>query len=146
MGKTVCFFGHRQTPQDVKPVLHDTLIDLIENQGADTFYVGNQGKFDSMVHSELKELSKAYPHIRYSVVLAYLPKKRDFDLTDFSDTVYPDGLETVPLRFAIDKRNRLMLDWSDVVVIYVCTPLGGAAKFKELAENKGKRVINLSRQ
>ena len=77
-------------------------------------------------------------------MLAYLPKKKDFDLTDFSDTVYPDGLENVPPRFAIDKRNRLMLDWADVVITYVCTSIGGAAKFKELAENKGKRVINLS--
>ena len=144
MGKTVCFFGHRQTPQDVKPVLHDTLIDLIENQGADTFYVGNQGGFDSMVYSELKKLKKLYPHIDYSVVLAYLPKKKDFDLTDFSDTVYPDGLESAPPRFAIDKRNRFMIDWSDTVVTYVCTSIGGAAKFKDLAEKKGKRVINLS--
>ena len=142
--KTCTFFGHRDTPDSIRPVLHNTLINLIETQGTDTFYVGNQGKFDSMVHSELKELSKAYSHIRYSVVLAYLPKKKDFDLTDFSDTVYPDGLENVPPRFAIDKRNRLMLDWSDVVVTYVCTSIGGAAKFKELAENKGKRVINLS--
>ena len=135
--KTCTFFGHRDTPDSIRPVLHNTLINLIEMQGIDTFFVGNQGKFDSMVYSELKELSKAYPHIRYSVVLAYLPKKRDFDLTDFSDTVYPDGLETVPPRFAIDKRNRLMIDWSDTVVTYVCTSIGGAAKFKDLAEKRG---------
>ena len=73
MGKTVCFFGHRNTPQDIIPVLHGVLIDLIENQGADTFYVGNQGGFDSIVYSELKKLAEIYPHIDYSVVLAYMP-------------------------------------------------------------------------
>lgn len=144
MGKTVCFFGHRNTPQDIIPVLHGVLIDLIENQGADTFYVGNQGGFDSMVYSELKKLAEIYPHITYSVVLAYMPeKKRDYEFVDYEHTLYPDGLESVPPRFAIDKRNRIMLDRSDIAVTYVRTSFGGAAKFKELAEKKKKQVINL---
>ena len=144
MGKTVCFFGNRDTHSDVKPLLHDTLIDLIENQGADTFYVGNQGGFDSIVYSELKKLAEIYPHITYSVVLAYMPgKKQDYEFVDYGHTLYPDGLETVPPRFAIDKRNRIMIEWSDIVVTYVRNPFGGAAKFKEFAEKKKKQVINL---
>ncbi len=144
----VCtFFGHRTAPDSIRPILHNTLIDLIENKGVDTFYVGNQGGFDSMVKKELKQLTAIYPHIKYSIVLAYIPGKRDeFDITDYSDTVYPDGLESVPLRFAIDKRNRMMIEWSDIVVTYVCYSSGGAAKFKEIAEKKGKQVINLSRK
>ncbi|MCQ2462349.1 MAG: hypothetical protein MJ177_02950 [Clostridia bacterium] len=94
--KTCTFFGHRDTQDSIRPILHNVLINLIESQGTDTFYVGNQGEFDSMVYSELKELSKICPHIRYSVVLAYLPKKKDYNPLDFSDTVYPDGLENVP--------------------------------------------------
>lgn len=141
----VCtFFGHRTAPDSIQPVLHDTLINLIEIKGVDTFYVGNQGGFDSMVKKELKELAEIYPHIKYSVVLAYMPGKRDeFDITDYSDTMYPDGLESVPRRFAIDKRNRMMIEWSDIVVTYVCYSNGGAAKFKEIAEKKGKQIINL---
>ncbi|MCQ2462083.1 MAG: hypothetical protein MJ177_01600 [Clostridia bacterium] len=141
--KTCTFFGHRDTPDSIRPILHNVLINLIELQGTDTFYVGNQGNFDSMVHSELKELSKVCSHIRYFVVLAYLPKKKDINPIDFSDTVYPDGLENVPAKFAIDKRNRLMLERSDIVVTYVRGSAGGAAKFKDLAVKKGKRVINL---
>ena len=144
MGKTVCFFGHRNTPQDIIPVLHGVLIDLIENQGADTFYVGNQGGFDSMVYSELKKLAEIYPHIAYSVVLAYMPgKKQDYEFVDYEHTLYPDGLESVPPRFAIEKRNKIMLERSDIVVTYVRTSFGGAAKFKEFAEKKKKQVINL---
>lgn len=97
-----------------------------------------------MVKKELKQLTVIYPHIKYSVVLAYIPGKRDeFDITDYSDTIYPDGLERVPLRFAIDKRNRMMIEWSDIVVTYVCYSGGGAAQFKELAEKRKKIVINL---
>lgn len=136
------FFGHRTAPESIRPILHNTLTHLIE-KGVDTFYVGNQGRFDAMVKTELEKLAEIYLHIRYSVVLAYMPEKRDeFDIADYSHTIYPDGLERVSLRFAIDQRNRMMIDWSDVVVTYVCYA-GGAAKFKELAEKRGKQVINL---
>ncbi len=143
----VCtFFGHRSTPDSIRPILHDTLINLIENNGVDTFYVGNKGAFDYMVKKELKELTAIYPHIKYSVVLSYMPGQRDeFDITDYSDTIYPDGLENVPPRFAIDKRNRIMIEWSDIVVTYVCYSFGGASKFKEIAEKQGKKVINLQK-
>lgn len=36
-----------------------------------------------------------------------------------------------------------MIDKSDYVVVYITHPWGGAAQFKELAEKKGKAVINL---
>ncbi|MCQ2440539.1 MAG: hypothetical protein MJ076_01410 [Clostridia bacterium] len=64
-------------------------------------------------------------------------------MTDYSDTIYPDGLEKVPRKFAIDRRNRMMIDWSNIVIIYVCYPFGGSAKFREIAEKKGKEIINL---
>ena len=146
-GKTCTFFGHRNTPAGIRSKLHDTLVELIEHDGADTFYVGNQGGFDSIVLRELKTLSRAYPHIRYSVVLAYMPEKHsEYDMTDYTDTVFPEGLETVPRKFAIDKRNSMMVEWSDIVVTYITHSGGGAAKFKELAEKKSKVVINLAQQ
>ena len=46
----VCtFFGHRDTPKKIEPILKSTLIDLIENKKVDLFYIGNQGNFDYMV-------------------------------------------------------------------------------------------------
>ena len=50
------FFGHRDCPSSIKPKLREALIDLIENHTVDMFYVGQQGAFDSMVRSVLKEL------------------------------------------------------------------------------------------
>ena len=40
------FFGHKDTPKEIEPVLQASIIDLIENHGADEFYVGNNGSFD----------------------------------------------------------------------------------------------------
>ena len=81
------------------------------------FYVGQQGAFDGIVRSVLKELVSLYPHIRYAVVLECLPQKRDeFDTRDYSDTMLPEGIETVHPRFAISWRNKWMIKQSDYVV------------------------------
>ena len=139
---TVTFFGHKDTPKEIEPTLRTTLIDLIENKNVTVFYVGNNGNFDTMVRRQLEDLSLTYP-ITYNVVLAYLPtKKSEYD--NSTNTIYPEGIETAPKRFAISWRNKWMVQQSDVVVTYVTHGFGGAAQFKELAERQGKTLIELS--
>ena len=104
-----------------------------------------QGSFDSMVRSVLKELVSLYPHINYDVVLEHMPPKRDeFDTRDYSDTMLPEGIETVHPRFAISWCNKRMIKQSDYVVTYVTHSWGGAAQFAELAEKQKKTVINVT--
>ena len=106
------------------------------------FYVGNNGNFDTMVRRQLEDLSQTYP-ITYSIVLAYLPtEKNKYD--NLTNTIYPEGLETVPKRFAISYRNKWMVEQADIVVTYVTHTFGGAAQFKEMAKRQGKTVIELS--
>lgn len=139
------FFGHKDTPNEVASVLQTVLTDLIENKHVDSFYVGNTGNFDRMVRRNLKFLKSLYPHIEYAVVLAYMPnKKGGFEYPCDSDSIYPDGLENTPPKYAIVRRNRWMIDKSDYVVTYVRYTFGGAAQFKKLAERKGKTVINIA--
>ena len=142
----VCaFFGHRQIPNAIEPKLKETTINLILNKNVDVFYVGNQGGFDSMVRKCLRELKSVYPHISYAVVLAYMPSLKDkAGYIDYCDTIYPEGLEKSPPKFAIINRNKWMINQSDYVVVYVDNIVGGAVKFKEMAERKGKIVINIA--
>ncbi len=138
---TATFFGHKDTPKEIEPTLRSTLIDLIENKNVNVFYVGNNGNFDTMVRRQLEELSQTYP-ISYSVVLAYLPtEKNKYD--NLTNTIYPEGIETVPKRFAISWRNKWMIQQSDIVVTYVTHTFGGAVQFKEMAEKQWKTVIEL---
>ena len=139
----VCtFFGHKDTPKEIEPTLRSTLIDLIENKNVTVFYVGDNGNFDTMVRHQLEDLSHIYP-ITYSIVLAYLPtEKNKYD--DLSHTLYPEGLETVPKRFAISWRNKWMIQQSDIVVTYVIHNFGGAAQFKEMAVRQNKNVVEVS--
>lgn len=127
------FFGHSQCP-DLRSELRDAVMRLASD-GVDMFYVGDNGRFDAQARSVLSELG-----LRYGVVLAYLPKGAG---ADFGDTMFPEGLELVHPRYAIDRRNRWMLERSEYVVTYVRHGWGGAAKFAALAERQGKQIIRL---
>ena len=139
--KTCTFFGHRDCPETVKPHLRKVLVDLIVREGVDTFYVGNQGQFDAIVHSVLRELEQVYPEICYCVVLAYLPGK---NARYHNRTILPEGIEAVHPRYAIDWRNRWMLQRADFVVTYTTHSWGGAARYVQKAKRMGKTVIPVS--
>lgn len=137
---SVCtFFGHRQIHENIEPSLKAALTELIENENVCEFYVGCEGQFDRTAKSVLSALKKEYPHIKITVVLAYLNKQYE----DLTDSLFPEGLETVPLRFAIPKRNEWMINHSDIVITYVRWCYGGAFTASEYAKRKGKTVINL---
>ena len=137
---TVTFFGHRDTPKEIESALRLTLIDLIKNKNATVFYVGNHGSFDAMVRRQLEDLSKTYP-IKYYVVFAYMPSKND---NPDEHSILPEGIETVPRRFAINYRNKWMLNKSDIVVTYVTRNFGGAWEFQQMAEKQEKNLISIS--
>ena len=120
------------------------VVKLIEQHGVDRFYAGRQGAFDAMARSVLRELAEVYPHISYAVVLERLPGPREKAVWDFSDSIFPEGLEAVPPRFAISRRNEWMLKQSDFVVTYVTHSWGGAAQFADKARRQGKPVLNLT--
>ena len=142
--KTCIFFGHRDTQATIKPRLMSCVESLIVKHGVTKFYVGNQGNFDRMAKSVLQTLQKKYPYIEYYVVLAYFPSQKEE--MDDTETIYPDGLETVPRRFAISHRNRWMLRQADYVVGYITHSWGGAAQFFAQAKRQGKQVINLGEE
>ncbi len=132
------FFGHRECPDDIRPALVRTVEWLICEKGVDCFYVGNQGRFDSMVRAVLRQMQQKHPHIRYGVVLAYFPANGEDE-----DTMFPEELETVMPKFAIDRRNRWMIDQSAYAVGYVTHGWGGAAKYMNVAKSRGNTLIFL---
>lgn len=137
---TCTFFGHRDTPTAVRGTLYNTVTKIIEEKNVTDFYVGNHGNFDRLALSVLKELSKEYPQISYYIVYAYLP---DHSEEDFSHTIYPEGIETVPKRFAIHFRNKWMIEQSDIVIAYVRNTFSNTSKFIDIANKQGKEVINI---
>lgn len=141
----VCtFFGHRDTPHNIEERLKAVLTVLITQKGVDTFYIGHQGNFDFIAQKVVLKLKEEFPHINYSIVLAYIPAgKENFFTEDYEHTMYPEELESTPPKFAISKRNRWLIEHSDMVVTYVWHTFGGSSQFKELAEKLGRTVINI---
>ena len=137
---TVTFIGHADAPDNIRKILKDAIIDLIENEAADTFYIGTHGSFDTMSYSVLKELSLIYPHIKAFSVLAYMPTSAK-QLCNMSNTTLPEEVATAFPRYAISKRNRWMIEKSDTVIAYVKRNFGGASKSRDLAVKKQKRII-----
>ncbi len=135
----VTFCGHNDTydTEKVGAWLEDVIRQLID-EGATHFYCGGHGGFDRLVSGVLQQEKKRSPHIQSILVLAYL--KENPYAVDYDSTYYPE-LELVPKRFAILKRNEIMVTESDVVVAYVTHGWGGAAKTLECAQRKKKRTI-----
>ena len=135
----VTFCGHSEVLQidNVKRWLFFTTRALIE-QGANTFYLGGYGAFDSMAASVLREQKKQFPNIQMILVLPYLNAFKDS--SGYDSTIYP-SLESVPPRYAISKRNQWMVDRADMVVAYVQHNWGGAAATLRYARRKKKNII-----
>ena len=123
-------------------MLRSAIAELIERDVTE-FVVGNHGQFDAMVFSCLQDLGKVYPEISYSVALAYLPThNQEYDIYH-GHSFYPEGQEIGPAKFAIERRNRWMIDASDCCLCYINHTWGGAYKFARMAKNRGLQVINL---
>ena len=134
------FFGHRDAPEEIRKTLQMVLRRIIKEEEILTFYIGNQGKFDAMVKSELIRLKQEYREICIIIVFAYFPQ---INSEAEVESVYPEGIVAIPKRFCISWRNKWMIRRSELVVTYVSRFFGGASQFADYARKQGKRVMNL---
>ncbi|MBR5535285.1 MAG: hypothetical protein IKU60_01420 [Clostridia bacterium] len=133
------FFGHKDTSFLIYEKLQDTIEFLIKEKDVTHFYIGNHGNFDAMALRCLINLKEKHPYITFEIVLAYLPEKP----TPYP-TLYPEGIEKTPQRFAISFRNKWMVNHSDYIISHITRDFGGAQQFVSLAERQGKTVINIT--
>ncbi len=140
----VTFFGHKDTPSSVKPLLEQTVQQLIKENEKITFLVGTHGAFDLMVQSVLGQALLKYPQITCYIVLSYIPVDKNSEQYALP-TLVPKGIENVLKRFAISFSNNYMVNKCDAVVCYITRDWGGASQFAEKAKRKGKVIINLAK-
>ncbi|MBE5784647.1 MAG: hypothetical protein E7330_02485 [Clostridiales bacterium] len=139
--KRCTFFGHRDCGDSAFPVVMQAIEDLILQDGVTAFYVGDAGGFDRIVQRSLSILKRRYPQIDCTVILSSLSGNPC--IVPGLSSLFPEGLENVPPRFAIDRCNRFMLRQADIVLTCIQRPWGGAAKYTAAAERLGKRVIRI---
>jgi uncharacterized phage-like protein YoqJ len=143
--KSCAFFGHRDWGlKEGKEEIKNSIVNLIEKYGVMQFYCGGRGNFDNLCSQIVYELKKKYPHIKNTLVLSYIPKrKEEYGLpAKYDDSVYFLE-ERVPPRYAIVKTNEKMIDKSDYVIVGVRKSWGGAYRAGEYAKRKGKVIIQI---
>lgn len=146
MAKTCCFFGHRDTPSGIYPQILAAVEKLIAEQDVTEFHVGGYGNFDSMATNAVLEAKAQHPDVELLLITAYLPTgKSRHEGRGYDAIIYPEGLEFVPRRYAILRRNRIMVDTTDFIIAYVAAPCGGAAQALEYACSRKNPpvIINL---
>lgn len=140
--KTCFFIGNRHAPSDIKGQLIKVVEQHITEYGVDTFTVGHYGEFDHIVQSVLRELKKHHESIKLYLLTPYaLTQKKDIP-EGFNGSFYPEGLETVPMRYAIVQANRYMINKSDYLIAY-CHHIGNTRNFVEYARRRGLIKITL---
>lgn len=139
----VAFFGHKDTPSTIKPLLENVVQHLIKENEKITFLVGTHGAFDLIAQSVLVQASQKYPWINCHKVLSYIPIGKDSEQYELP-TLVPEGIENVPKRFTIPFSNNYIVNECDAIVCYIKHDWGGAAQFVNKAKKKGKLIINLA--
>jgi len=139
---TCTFFGHRRIKADMRDELKELIMRLIDDYDTKQFLVGNNGAFDALVQGVLDEICRTRDDVSYSIVLSYVD---ELALSgDQHATIFPEGLEYVPRRFAISKRNEWLIKSSDYVIAYVKYSVSNSFRWTEKAMKKGLIVFNLA--
>ena len=139
-----CFFiGHRDAGEAVLPLLEREIERHIVEYGVEEFIVGQHGHFDGMAARAVKQLKEKYPDVRLILLLSYL--KNEPLPEGFDESLYPEGLELVPRRYAILRANQKAINLCEHVICYVNRGYGGAWQAMIYALKKRKHIVNLGR-
>lgn len=144
MGIICAFFGHRDFNEKYRPALEAEIRAAILNHGVTTFWCGGYGAFDTCAARTVNKLKSRNPEIRLFLIQAYLPKPEDILPPIYDGSIYPEGLELAPRRFAITHRNRWMAKNCDMVIAWVEHSYGGAYQACRYARTHGKHVVNVA--
>ena len=105
-----------------KRTLRKNQLDLIDNQGVDTFLFGSRSQFDELCLKIVTKIKEIRPHIRRIYVRAEYPYiSADYEkylLTFYDETYMPASIIHAGKAIYIE-RNRHMIDSSDICVFYL---------------------------
>lgn len=150
--KTCCFIGHSRFSEDISQKVAEAVERHILEYGVTEFLVGNYGQFDGVAKRVVKAAKAKYPGIHLYLMLPYRPEQGRYlpDRAGYDNFVYPEEMEGVPLKVAIPRLNRVMVDQSGYAIAYVRYSFGGAAATLEYARRKERkgliRIENLAQR
>lgn len=154
VGKTVCFTGHRQIPEDQYDALQDALTKTVEEliqDGADRFRTGGAVGFDTLAALSVLLLRRRYPHIKLELILPCPSQTKGWESNDLAlyeqIKAQADECRYVSQFYytgVLQIRNRALVEGANVCVAYLRDSHGGGTAYTaSLALKKGLDFINL---
>ena len=148
-GKSCFFIGHRDVPEEVRPLLAEAIERHITKYGVGEFVVGHYGGFDRMAAYMVQKAKERHPDVRLILLLPYFHYRHMNELaSEFDGSYYPPGMEDVPKPFAIVRANEHMIKTSDYLICYNMGYVGKTRDFVAFALRRARkgemRVENLA--
>lgn len=150
---TVCFFGHRYIDRFgyAEAKIEKIIGKLLTEHEYVEFLVGRDGDFDQIVSSAIRHAKRFYGDANCAHVWVLPYPTVEFRDNEESFYEYYDEIEiasdrtgNVHPKGAFQARNRMMVDRSELVVVYIDHESGGAWQTYKYAQKMGKKIINLA--
>ncbi len=147
---TVSFFGHQEIDhiQDIEIRLKKIISLLIKQKEYVDFLVGRECGFDLLVSSIVRQASGDHANSSLVLIMPYI--KAEFRNNKESFLNYYDDIEIcfessqAHFKRAIQIRNQIMVDRSDLVVCCIQHKSGGAYKTVQYAQKQNCKIINIA--
>ncbi len=142
----------RRPKPELKEKIKAQIINLIENENVDTFFVGEIGGYEEDAYDTVLEVFKNYPDIHITLVVSKTSELHDIGIDGSGiihqrrfchDWIYPDKSAVGYKRWCIVHRNRFIIENTDFIIAYN-EYKGRAYEFCKQAKNKGVTVIDLA--
>ena len=153
--RSVCFTGHRELPKEKRALLEErlyVLLRLFAEEGAERFLAGGARGFDTLAARTVLKVRRDFPDVRLILVLPCLDQTRGWSAEDIAayEAIRAQADEVIYtseqyFNGCMHKRNRRLVDESDVCIAFLQSPVGGTAYTVRYAESQGKEVINMAR-
>ena len=141
--KACALFGYDTEANDASKPLEPALRTAILKQKIDTFWCCGFSGFDLNAALAILKLQDDFPGIKSILIRASLPTKPDPFPGLYDGALYPDGLESLPSRLAVVKRNQWMVKHCDLIIASAGNDLCDAYEVVLMARRYGNPVVNL---
>lgn len=149
MAKICRGFGNREVFQNIDNELKEC-IEIAINMGCTTFYTGGMGDFDLKFASAVKRAKQTFNDIKLICVKPYLTKElndnKDYYYSLYDDIFIPTELADIYYKAIITRRNKWIVDNSDIIIAYTIRGYGGAYNAIKYAERQNKLIIKISQK
>lgn len=156
IGKTCCFTGHRTILPAEQLTIHKRLraeLETLIAQGVQYFGAGGALGFDTLAAKTVIQLKASFPQIKLILVLPCYQQSSGWPTEDIAMYNYimhhANKIVYTSKEYyhgCMQKRNRHLVDNSQICLTYLYKKTGGTAYTVDYANKSGLQIINIAQK